>query len=148
MKKLGIILIGLLILSCQDIENCGTDDNLDFMIVRFFDRETTSSKKVAFQVSSGSIVYGEGFYSEDSTAIGLPLNPNSLETTFRFDSIGTNVSYELTMGYETALEIFDPKCDPSFYYSNLDTLSHSFDSLSIPGTVTNRQLNTNVEVYF
>ena len=148
MKKLAIILTGLMVFSCQDIENCGTDDNRDFMILRFYDRETTASKKVAFQVSSGNIVYGEGFYSDDSTAIGLPLNPNSLETTFRFDSVGTSVSYELTIGYVTSLEIFDPKCDPSFYYSNLDTLSHTFDSLSIPGTITNRQISTNVEIYF
>ena len=148
MKKLVILLSILSIVCCNDIENCDANDNRDFMILRFYDIETKSEKKVGFQVTSGDFIYGEGFYFEDSTAIGLPLNPNSETITFLFDSIYTSMSYEIEMSYKTQLSIFDPDCNPFFIYSNIDTIRYTFDSLSIPGTITNRQLNTNVEIYF
>jgi len=145
-KKFAIILFGLVILSCQDIENCETDNNLDFMIVRFFDIETKQAKKVGFTIGSGNFVYGEGFYSEDSTAVALPLNPSEDTTPFFF--LSDTSSHELEMSHEVEFSIFDPKCDPSITFINLDTVRYTFDSLSIPGTTTNRQLSTNVEVYF
>lgn len=146
MKKLGIILIGLAVLSCQDIENCGTDENLDFMILRFFDYETQSSKKIGFTITADNSPYAFTPFT-DSTGVGLPLNPKDPTTTFFFDSDTSH--FELEISYEKAeVSIFDPKCDPSYTYLGLDTVRYTFDSLSIPGTVTNRQLNTNVEVYF
>jgi len=147
-KKLVFILSLCFFASCNDIEDCGTNDELDFFVMRFYDLETKELKKVAFQVTSSGFIYGEGFYSEDSTAIGLPLNPEEEQITYQLDSIGTEVSYMLTLSYETNVSIFDPDCPPSFYYSSLDTVNHTFDSLAIPGTITNSQLSTNVEVYF
>ena len=147
MKKLGIIFIWLSALSCQDIENCDTDDNWGIMIVRFFDFETKDAKKIGFAIGTGNIRYGESFFSEDSTFIGLPLNPDQKTTTFYFESDTSR--FELEMSYEDLeVSIFDPKCDPSYTFLGLDTVRYTFDSLSIPGTVTNRQLSTNVEVYF
>ena len=147
MKKLLITLATTIIFSCNDIESCDANDQLNFFILRFYDFETQASKKVAFQVLSGDLIYGEGFYFSDSTAIGLPLNPVEDSITYQFDSVGTDVSYFLTLSYQTNVSIFDPDCSPSFYYSNLDTVNYTFDSLAIPGTITNRQLRTNVEVY-
>ncbi|MEQ8626307.1 hypothetical protein [Ekhidna sp.] len=146
MKKLRIILIGLAVLSCQDIENCGTDENLDFMILRFFDYETQNAKKIGFTITAENSPYSFTPF-EDSTGVGLPLNPEDPITTFFFDSDTSH--FELEISYEKVeVSIFDPKCDPSYTYLGLDTVRYTFDSLSIPGTVTNRQLNTNVEVYF
>lgn len=146
MKKFGIILFGLVILSCQDIEDCRTDDNLDVMIVRFYDIETKQTKKVGFTIGSGSYIYGEGYFSDDSTAVALPLNPSENATTFFFLTDTSN--HELEMSHDVAFSIFDPKCDPSITFINLDTIRYTFDSLSIPGTVTNIQLDTNVKIYF
>jgi len=147
-RRLFTILIATIIFSCNDIENCDTNDQLDVFILRFYDLDTQGPKKTAFQVSSDSLVYGEGFYSNDSMAIRLPLDPNETSITYQFDSIDTDIRHRLTLSYQTNVSIFDPDCLPSFYYSSLDTVSHTFDSLAIPGTITNRQLATNVEVYF
>ncbi|GAB4233400.1 MAG: hypothetical protein Tsb0034_06630 [Ekhidna sp.] len=84
----------------------------------------------------------------DSTGVGLPLDPERGSVTFHFDSVGTSVSYDLQVSYDTEISIFDPKCDPSFTFTNLDTVRQTFDSTVVVGTVTNRQLNTNVAIYF
>ena len=146
MKKLSIIILGLIIASCQDIENCGTDDNLDFMILRFFDYETQSAKKVGFTITAENSTDQFKPFA-DSTGVGLPLNPDDPTTTFFFDSDTSH--FELEMSYDQfRVSIFDPKCEPALTFIGLDTVRYTFDSLSIPGTVTNRQLDTNVEVYF
>lgn len=146
MKKLKLLLIGIVGFSCQDIESCGTDDDLDVMIVRFFDLESQQAKKVGFTIGSGNSIFGEGFFSTDSTAVVLPLNPEVNETSFFF--ITDTSSHSLTMSYNKKVSIFDPKCDPSLTFVKLDTVRQTFDSTVVVGTVTNRQLTTNVEVYF
>ncbi|MEQ9466928.1 MAG: hypothetical protein RLN88_05915 [Ekhidna sp.] len=159
MKKLEIILFGLLILSCQDIENCGTDDNRDFIIVRFFDFETKDPKVVGFTFTAENSPYQFRFLADttvstsgdttivsDSTFILLPLDPSTSSTRLLFDSDTT--SHFIELSYDKEYSIFDPACEPSLIFLNIDTVGYSFDSLSIPGTVTNRQLSTNVEVYF
>ncbi len=136
----------MLILSCCEIENCNANDELDFFVLRFFQKDDLTRKKVAFKVTSGDVDYGLN-YAKDSTSIELPLDPNKEVVTFRFDSLDSDVSHELTLSYETQVSIFDPKCPPSFYFMNLDTIAYTFDSVSIPGKLTNVQLDTNVEVF-
>ncbi|MEP0985915.1 hypothetical protein [Ekhidna sp.] len=146
MKKLVFILMGLSVLSCRDIENCDTDDNLDFMIVRFYDIESGSSKKIGFEITAEDSPYTFTPF-EDSTGVGLPLNPEDQTTTFFFDS--DTSSFELEMSYEEVeVTIFDPKCDPSLTFLGLDTVRQTFDSTVVVGNVTNRQISTNVEIYF
>ncbi len=145
MKKLFLIFSLGLFLSCNDIENCDTNDEQDFMVLRFFDLATQSTKKVGFTITASDSPY-QFVPFDDSTGIGLPLNPNTDQTSFLFTS-DTSI-FELVISYDLQLSLFDDACDPSFVFSNLDTVSYTFDSLSIPGTITNRQLDTNVEVFF
>lgn len=145
MKKLVFILILIGAFACQDIESCAANDEQGFMILEFRDIESSQAKKVGFVIGSGNTTYS-GIYSSDSTLVGLPLDPNSTETSFFF--LTDTSSFDLTMGYETQVSIFDEGCDPSFTFMNLDTIQYSFDSLSIPGRITNRQIGTNVQVFF
>ncbi|MEP4496581.1 MAG: hypothetical protein ABJ019_08590, partial [Ekhidna sp.] len=82
----------------------------------------------------------------DSTFVLFPLNPETGTTTFRFDSDTSN--HVLELSYDVEYSIFDESCEPSLTFKNIDTVRHTFDSLAIPGRVTNRQLDTNVEIYF
>lgn len=146
MKKFAIILLGLVIISCQDIENCDTNDDLDFMVVRFYDRESESPKKVGFTITAENSPYSFTPFT-DSTGVGLPLNPGDTTTIFFFDSDTSH--FELEISYdELQVTIFDPKCDPSYTFIGLDTVRQTFDSTVVVGTVTNRQISTNVEIYF
>ncbi|MEP1034012.1 hypothetical protein [Ekhidna sp.] len=146
MKKLAIILFGLLIISCEDIENCGTNDDLDFMAVRFYDLESAAEKKIGFTITAENSPYSFTPFT-DSTGVGLPLNPDDPTTTFFFDSDTSH--FELEISYaEKQVTIFDQKCDPSYTFIGLDTVRQTFDSTVVVGTVTNRQISTNVEIYF
>ncbi len=146
MKKLVFILCASLVLSCEEIENCDTNDDLNFMVVRFYDLESESSKKIGFAITAENSPYSFTPFT-DSTAVGLPLNPDDLTTTFFFDSDTSH--YEMEISYEELqVTIFDPKCDPSYTYIGLDTVRQTFDSTVVVGTVTNRQISTNVEIYF
>ncbi|WP_462253949.1 hypothetical protein [Ekhidna sp.] len=158
MKKIFIIVFGLLIFSCQEIENCGTDDNTDFVIVRFFDLETQQPKTVGFTFTIEGSPYNFRFLADttisgtdttivsDSTFILFPLNPLNERTRLQFDS--DTSSHFVELSYETSYSIFDEACDPSLTFVGIDTVSQSFDSTVVVGNVTNRLLDTNVEIYF
>ncbi len=146
-KGRTVILILGILFGCQDIDNCTSDSNTDFMIVRFFDFETKAAKKVRFLVSTteGSSLFG---FPDDSLAIGLPLDPMDTSLVFVFDSDTSDFDYELEVRYDPTFQIFDPDCPPSLFFNGLDTLRSTFDSTSIQSIITNRQVLTNFEVYF
>lgn len=157
MKKLLIILSVWIVAGCNDIENCDTNEDQDAMIVRFFDFETKQPKNVGFEIVSDnppvtfviaieSVVNGETVILTETDVLVLPLNPDSNEITYTFNS--DTSSHTLTMSYTPEITIFDPKCEPSLTFVNLDTVRQTFDSTVVVGTVTNRQLSTNVEIYF
>lgn len=146
MKKGFIILLVIpLVFACSDIENCGADQNIRYMIVRFFDLETEVAKKVGFTIGSGLVTYGEGFFSTDSTIVFLPLNPNEDAASFFFISDTSN--HQLEVNYSTEFSIFDPDCDPSINFNNIDTVQQTFDSTVVVSPITNI-FTTNIEIYF
>ena len=186
MKKLIILIFGLLILCCEDIENCETTDDLNFIILRFFDLETGDPKSVGFRfniegsdiqyvfaadttiipadttfippdttitdsdtmiVSADTIIIPEDTtIVSDSTIIGLPLDPNNDFARLIFTSDSSQHIIELS--YDPQVSILDSRCPPSLTFTDIDTLSQTFDSLAIVGRVTNRLLSANVEIYF
>ncbi len=132
--------------ACQDIENCDTNDEWEFMIVRFLDKDTNTAKPVQFTVFANDLTV---FVPDTSyTSLGLALNPSTESVLFRFDSTGTAISFEMEIAYETQLSVFDEDCDPSLSFFNLDTVRYTFDSLAIPTQITNRLVDTNVQVFF
>lgn len=147
MRKVIFLLFTALLLSCGDIDSCTSDSNQEFMILRFYDAETLAAKKVGFRISANesTLLFGFGTDS-DSLAIGLPLDPEDTTVLFHFDT--DTIDHTLHVKYKTEISIFDPNCDPSVLFIGLDTLSSTFDSTAIIGTVTDRELTTNIEVYF
>lgn len=160
MKKGFIILFGLsLVFGCGDIDNCQTDPNVAAMIVRFYDLESKEAKKVGFEFTAQDSPYrfvfaadttistaGDTTIVSDSTYIVLPLNQEADFSTFFFNS--DTSSHELMISYSKEFSIFDPDCEPSLTFVNLDTLSQTFDSTVVVNNFTNRQLDTNIEIYF
>lgn len=159
MKK-GLIILSLLplIFSCGDIENCGTDQNLDYMIVRFFDLETKESKKVGFEIISSdplvqfiippdtTIENGDTTIVREIEVLALPLNANSSEITYFFNSDSSN--HQIQLSYNKEFSILDPDCEPSLTFTNLDTVRQTFDSTVVVSSITNIFTETNIEIYF
>lgn len=157
MKKFIFILVIGIFSACQDIENCDTNDEWRFIVVSFFSIEDNTPKAVDFSFTAENSPYIYSFLADttitdgdttivsDSTFILLPLNPETTTTTFFFDS--DTASYMIEFSYDLQVSIFDEGCPPSISFMNLDTVRYSFDSLSIPGRITNRLIETNVEVF-
>lgn len=146
-KKTIFILTIFLFGACQDIANCDTNDEQSFMILEFLDKETEEPIKTGFTITATGSPYAFIPFRDDSSAVRLPLNPNEGSVTFYFDSLDTSIRYELEMSYGTQVSIFDEDCPPSITFMNLDTLRHTFSAVKIPGTITNRLIETNVQVF-
>ncbi len=157
-KGLIISLLLPLIFACGDIENCGTDQNLEFMFVRFFDKETKQAKKVGFEVFSSDpfvqfllpavtkIEDGDTTIVREAEVLGLPLNTESSTISYFFNS--DTSSHELVVSYDREVSIFDPDCEPSLTFINLDTVRQTFDSTVVVSRITNIFITTNIEIYF
>ncbi len=158
-KAFFVAFSSVLWLGCSDINNCSSDLNRSFVVIRFFDFETKESKKVGFEFTVEDSPYqfvlaadttvdsdGDTTIVSDSTFIALPLNPLDTAATFLFET-DTN-DYVLQLRYDKSYTIFDPDCDPSLLFSGLDTLQSTFDSTALQGTTTNIQMQATVEVYF
>lgn len=159
--------------ACRDIDNCEADDNRDFMIIRFYESDTTSliSKNVNFSflaegaqtlISMDSVdkvfdvdttIYdifleaGDTLRIPEGNAVGLPLNAAADAIIYYCVLPNLQISDTLQLSYFKEYSVFDPECSPSLTYVNIDTISQTFDSLAIVGRVTNRQLTTNIEIY-
>jgi hypothetical protein len=158
-KGIFILLLLPLTFACHDIDNCEVDPNLEVMIVRFFDLETKEAKKVGFVFTAENSPYQFVFAADttvsslgvttivsDSTYIALPLNPETELLTFYFNS--DTSSHELVISYNKEFSIFDPDCEPSLTFTNLDTVRQTFDSTVVVNRLTNRQFDTNIKIYF
>ena len=143
-KTIAIILSLFFLFGCGDINNCSGDSSQSFMIVTFFDSETKQAKEVGFRITNEN--NDNQILTSDSLSVELALDPMDTSMIFLFDS-DTN-DYTLIVRYNPEFSIFDPKCDPSLLFVGLDTLESSFDSTAIRGTITDRQLTSNFEVYF
>ncbi|MEM6641497.1 MAG: hypothetical protein AAF616_00845 [Bacteroidota bacterium] len=49
LKLISYLCIGCMLASCQDLENCGADDNLNFLIMAFFDKDSAEPKSAPFR---------------------------------------------------------------------------------------------------
>lgn len=144
-KALLLLFSSIIIVQCNDIDSCESDTNRSAMIVRFFDFETKEAKKVGFEITGTGSIFLFGL-SDDSLAVGLPLDPATEDVAFTFESDTSD--FMLHVSYDHEFSIFDPACEPSILFTGIDTLSSDFDSTAIIGRVTDVQLTTNIEVYF
>ena len=147
MKRLLVISIALICgISCNDIENCNADDNTSFLIVGYNNFKTKGGRSdVGFRVQEVNSPYTISAFV-DSTAIGLPLNPEDTVVTYTFTTDSS--SFQLQVRYDREFSVFDAACEPSITFTGLDTLTQTFDSLVIESRIANREIDTNLEVYF
>lgn len=170
MKKLGIILLGLIIISCQDLENCDTISETSFLFVELFDATDSTERKLLYGYRSANeiifqpdttiegtdttiwkagdtlILGNTGIILSQSPIVSLPLSIADNSSIFSFQT--DTMDYSLSVSYQKEVSIFDPSCEPAVTLKNLNVLSHSFDSLSILNNQTNLLLGVNFEVYF
>ncbi|MEM9895760.1 MAG: hypothetical protein AAF789_05275 [Bacteroidota bacterium] len=144
-------ILTVVLFGCSDLENCNTDLSQDFMIVTFHEIATQNLREVGFtysETSSGTqfqVVDDEG---EPVSFNALTLELNAADTATEYTFTSDTSSFQLRVRHEISVEFFDEECEPSVFFTGLDTLSYTFDSVAVVGTVTNSLIPVNVEVYF
>lgn len=78
--------------------------------------------------------------------IGLPVDPDSTWTRFVF--ITTDRTDTLELRYAVTPSLISVDCGPELLFSNLDTLYHTFDSLAILQQLFDREVETNIEIFY
>ena len=141
----GMVFI-LMIVGCNDIPDCQLIEDVPYITISFFDRDTTTqSETVIFNEVEANGADTLLIQSDTTNSILLYLNPTDTFTTYYFDTdLGRDT---LIMVYKSNIRIESNKCGPVQEFSELDTLYHTFDSLAIENTTLTREGDTNVKIF-
>lgn len=149
MKNLVPILL-FMVFGCNEIEQCQLDPSLDYMVVGFYhvsdssERDTlifngitaSSATGNAYQIARDTIFTFALFYLDESA------------TSMNYQFVTDSQSYSMSFRYDVSAFLYGEKCDPTFRFNNLTLESTSFDSIAVIGTVLDRNIPQNVEIYF
>jgi len=143
-----VILVLILISGCVDDELCiGTGTNI--VKLKIFDfSDPTTPLSVTF---IGIEVIGdpESFPSyADSTlsAIDLTLDPNNENTTFIL--LTASRVDTLDLQYLIRPKLISPACGPEFTFNQLEVIEYTFDSLYLQEPSIEREVETNIRIYY
>ena len=80
------------------------------------------------------------------TFIGLPVDPDTSVTQFVF--VTADRTDTLEIGYHVSSSLISAECGPELLFSQLDTIYHTFDSLAIIQNIFDREVETNIELFY
>lgn len=157
--------------ACRDIESCNADPARQELIIQFLSDTSGAIQNVNysflpagsdvlfvfdstyFVAEEDTIIYGTFVPEGDSILLpegnraALDLDANRDSITYYFILPDGTIPDTLNLRYNREFSIYDPECPPSLTYVNIDTVSQTFDSLKIVGTVTDVQITTHIEIY-
>lgn len=134
--------------ACSEGSECYSE-NTSTISINFFKRNTLDPDTAFYEQDTlvVSRVYAIGnedsLIVENDTIFGtlvLPVNPQNNTTAYR---IGR---HNLTIRYDIQQRIMSPDCGVEQIFSNLDTVTYSFDSLVIKSRTLDRN-EVNFEIY-
>ena len=148
-RLIKTILFLTLITACVNDELCvgnGTNE-IQLKFVEY-DSDPESVISITFDsigVSGEPLAYPT---FSDSTAfeIGLTVDPDSTWTRFVF--ITPTRTDTLDVNYFVTPSLISVQCGPELLYSKLDTLYNTFDSLAIIQETFDREVETNIKIYY
>ncbi len=144
-----IMIICFFIAGCNEVKDCGLDDNRRLALVEFYrySNELPIDTLIFDRITSPQSPYL--IYPDSDTllrAMFLPLNPEADATDFLFET--DSGVFDLSFSYRREFSVFDVDCDPSVKFFDLSGSSIAFDSVIVINPILNREELTNVEVYF
>ncbi len=149
-RNLIFFLFGVLVINaCNEIPDCQLIDETAYFNVAFLDRDTTTLAEALVIYNLTSEKGDSIIFSNDTllvSGVSLYLNPYDTVSTFYFE---TDRGFDtLKVSYQTLYKIISEECGPVQEFLNLDTLDHTFDSISLENSFLNREINVNIALYF
>jgi len=148
MNRIFIIYILLLFASCVDDELC-VGEGTNIVKVKIFDiNDPTTPLAVTFDgidVSGDPEVFPT--YADSTlSAINLTVDPNEIYTRYILHT--STRSDTLEIGYAVQPKLISPTCGPELLFSQLEVIRHSLDSLYIEESQIEREVETNIRIYY
>ena len=149
LRSVAIFLALILSVACTNDELCigkGVNEiKLSFV-------ESGSDPESAISITFDSIgVSGDPIaypiYADTTlSALKLQVDPDSTETRFVF--ITADRTDTLDLRYRVTPSLISVQCGPELLFSKLDTLNHTFDSLVIVQDIFDREVETNIKIFY
>ncbi|MCR9250634.1 MAG: DUF6452 family protein [bacterium] len=140
-----ISVIGGLIFACNDIPDCQLIEEVEYFQISIYDRDTNT--QIDSLIFESIIEPGLGqLLAERDTfhSFILFVNPDDTVTTFYFES---DAGFDtLSLSYQSSYRIESDECGPVQMITDLDTLIHTFDSLSIENNELTTDAN-NIRIF-
>jgi hypothetical protein len=156
MRLSFLFVFGVWLLSCQEIKDCELESSTDYAILRYYEADSVSqnTKTVAFinvsEVDVSAYVISSIFDSDSTNdtvnAVALFTNPTDTLVKYLFET--DSIIYDLTLDYKPHLRILYDECDPVYSYKLDTAYSTNFDSVVVRNNILDREVSTNIEVYF
>lgn len=150
MKRL-MFLVGLVILGCEDYDDCGVSNLSEELHLQFHDMDTKKTKKVIFDAMTVQFTDGGVINYQDTIGATGYVFPVSLADTLTHYSFVTDTAvYNFELWYDLEAIVENPECGPIFRVKQLnynrETLT--FDSAAIKVLELTTLISPHVEVYF
>jgi hypothetical protein len=130
--------------SCLNEPDCVTTTT-DFVNVRFYERENNLTDTL-FLTSLTAIGSDSVLHDQDTvTSVRLPLDPQQNSAKYIFESqYGRDT---LVLIYSLGTRLISEDCGVEILYSQVDYMSHSFDSVNVANRVPVEDINEDIQVY-
>ena len=151
----SFLLLFILFAACTADELC-EGESISTIKLSFKDFESKSTKAIALDsIGFSWSPLSDTLYRDTTVSvIGLPVDPENSRTLFVFittdliDTLEVINADTLEISYKVTSSLISPECGPELLFSNLDTVYHTFDSLSIIQKLFDREVETNIEIFY
>ena len=144
-----VLFLMIMAAACVNDELC-TGEGTNEIKLRFI--ESGSDPEAPISITFDSIgVSGEppaypSYADTTLSVLELEVDPDS--TTTRFIFITADRTDTLDLGYRVTPSFISVQCGPELLFSELDTLKHTFDSLVIVQTLFDKEVDSNIKIYY
>ena len=144
-KIISLLLLSLAVQSCADEPTC-INSYTSLIKLKFVDENGASEPIIITSLTAleaNSDIYPE--YTNDTTSsVNINLNPNEAITTLIFAQPSDSDTIVFT--YDLYPEFISEECGIFLQFNNLDTLSSTFENLTIIQPIIDEEVATNVEI--
>ena len=142
-----LLLLGLA--ACENEESCVTS-NSNLVKVNFYRIDDTTALNLDntfFRRVTGVFAdNGQSTVVSDTIFEGLFLDPTDTTASFIF-TFADGSQRTIAFRYDREQSLISPECGPDQQYFNLDTISHTFDSLRIANREVGKFDGANIEIF-
>ncbi len=132
--------------ACANDPDCSLEQPENLLKLVFYNEEGTDPVLVKYDLiqanASDSILYSR---ADTLSLFNMPINP-SVDTLSYYFVTGVSID-SVTVRYQRKLDWLSESCGPYFNFSDLQIVTHTFDSISITDPLIDKSVNENIKIF-